>query len=544
MTYQIMYTITGGVTIIMNLTDLLKSVKIDSSYHNQLKIELDKIDIKKIAYHSKEVNADTLFVCIKGHQTDGHNYAKHAVSQGAIVIIVEEFIEDIAVLQLKVPDSREALAIVSSNFFDHPSKSMSIFGVTATNGKTTITYMTEEIFKAYQLKSGLIGTILVKMDKEIEMSRLTTPESYDLQQHFSRMKDRGITHVSMEVSSSALELKRVYTTDFDVVAFMNISPEHIRLHESFDAYFNAKASLIRTASKKSTAILNLDEPLLIPLEKETEAQVVTFGIENKSGTIIVSDIRFLSGFPSFTVTIQKPFNTLSGKTIETTSFDLEMSVLGYHSIYNALTALVTGLVNDLPIEDIQQGIKNFRGVERRFQVLYDKEFKVIDDLLLNQNNIDSCMEAISHLDYNELYLVHAIRGSNGPAHSTETAESLIKWFHKMNIARIILTTAPSHVNKNDEVTEEELAAFLKVMNQNKIEVMYFKELEDSLRYGVEQLNVEDILLISGAHSMDQGARMTLELLKEIHPQVDHEKIDQVLKNKIIGVDSFKTAEKI
>lgn len=528
----------------MNLTDLLKSVKIDSSYPNQLKTEFDKIEIKKIAYHSKEVDSNTLFVCIKGHQTNGHNYAKHAVSQGATVIIVEDFIEDVEVLQLKVSDSREALAILSCNFFDHPSKSMSLFGVTATNGKTTITYMTEEIFKAYQLKSGLIGTILVKMDKEFEMSRLTTPESYDLQQHFARMREREITHVSMEVSSSALELRRVYNTDFDVVAFMNISPEHIRLHESFDAYFDAKASLIRNASRLSTAILNLDEPLLIPLEKETEAQVVTFGIKNKSGTITVSDIHFLSGIPSFTVNIRKPFNTLSGKIIETTSFNLEMSVPGYHSIYNALTALVTGLVNDIPIEDVQRGIKNFQGVERRFQILYDKEFKVIDDLLLNQNNIDSCMETISHLDYHELHLVHAIRGSNGPEHSTEIAESLTKWFHKMKIARIILTTAPSHVNKNDEVTEEELAAFLKVMHQNKIEVAFFKELEDTLLFGVEQLNADDILLISGAHSMDQGARKTLELLKEFYPLVDHEQIDHVLKKKIIGIDSFKAAEKL
>lgn len=544
MIYQMIQTITGGITIIMNLTDLLKLVEIDSIRPNQLKKELDNLTIKKIAYHSKEVVAATLFVCIKGHQTDGHNYARHAVSQGATVIVVEQFIEDLPVIQLKVSDSREALAVLSSNFFDHPSKSMSIFGVTATNGKTTITYMIDEIFKADQLKSGLIGTILVKIDEKIEMSRLTTPESYDLQQHFAKMRDCEITHVSLEVSSSALELKRVYTTDFDVVAFMNISPEHIRLHESFDAYFDFKASLIRNASKKSTAILNIDEPLLIPLEEETEAQVVTFGIENKSGTITVSDIRFSSGTPSFTVTIRKPFNTLSGKRIAATSFALEMSVPGYHSIYNALTALVTGLVNDIPIETIQRGIKNFRGVERRFQLLYDKEFKVIDDLLLNQNNIDSCMETISHLAYNELHLVHAIRGSNGPAHSTEIAESLTEWFHKMKVSKIILTTAPSHAAKNDVVTEEELAAFLEVMKQNNIEVVFFKELEDTLRFGVEQLNADDILLISGAHSMDQGAKKTLELLKEIHPKVDYESIDQVLETKLIGMDSFKVAEKI
>lgn len=528
----------------MNLTDLLTSVEIDSSRPAQLETEKNDIHIEKIAYHSKEVKPQTLFVCIKGHQADGHQYARDAVKKGAEVVIVEQFLEDLDVLQIKVKDSREALAIISSNFFGNPSKSLSIFGITATNGKTTITYMTEEIFKAQQLKSGLIGTILVKMDKEIEMSRLTTPESYDLQQHFAKMRDRQISHVSMEVSSSALELKRVYNTEFDVVAFMNISPEHIRLHESFDAYFNAKAALIREASEQSIAILNIDEPLLLPLEKQTKAQVVTFGVENQSGTITVSDLSFVSGKPKFKVNIMKSFTSLTGKEIDKMSFDLEMSVQGYHSIFNALTAVVTGLVNDIPVDVIQIGIKNFTGVERRFQMLYDKEFKVIDDLLLNQNNIDSCMETISHLDYNNLHLVHAIRGSNGPEHSTEIATSLVEWFDKMKVSKIILTTAPSHVEKKDKVSEEELDAFLKVMKQNNIDITFYEELDETLRFGVEQLKPDDILLISGAHSMDQGARKTLELLKEIHPGVDHEAIDQVLNRKLIGMDPEDVTKKL
>ncbi|WP_208559932.1 Mur ligase family protein [Marinilactibacillus kalidii] len=528
----------------MKLKDLLKSAEIDDSRLDKQEETVDQIMINNIAYHSKKVEPGTLFVCIKGQQTDGHQYAKHATQKGASAIIVEHFIEEIDIPQFKVSDSREALAILSSTFFGEPSKAMSIFGITATNGKTTITYMTEEIFKAYKLKSGLIGTILVKIDNEIEMSRLTTPESYDLQQHFAKMRDHNISHVSMEVSSSALELKRVAGTDFDVVAFMNISPEHIRLHESFDAYFDAKAMLIRNASPRSTAILNIDEPLLVPLENETEAQVVTFGIENQTGTITVSGIEFNQGMPAFTVTIQKPFKTLSGKQIDKMELEIEMSVPGRHSIYNALTALVTGLVNDIPLEDVQQGIKNFRGVERRFQMLYDEEFKVIDDLLLNQNNIDSCMETISHLDYDALHIVHAIRGSNGAEHSTEIAESLAAKFHKMKVEEIILTKATAHVEEKDRVTEEEFEAFLKVMDDQKINVTFFEELEDSLRLGVEQLTPNDILLISGAHSMDQGAKKTLELLKEIHPYVDHESIDNVLGNKLIGMDPFKTADQL
>ncbi|WP_192981472.1 Mur ligase family protein [Marinilactibacillus psychrotolerans] len=520
----------------MELTELLKLVEIDSKRLSKEKKYTEKLNIKKVAYHSKEAGQDTLFVCIKGHLADGHQYAEKAVAKGATVIVVEEFIIVLDVLQIRVKDSREALATISSNFFKHPSKSMRIFGVTATNGKTTITYMTDEIFKAYNLKIGLIGTIITKIDNEIETSVLTTPESYDLQKYFSKMADEEISHVSMEVSSSALEHKRVHRTDFDVVAFTNISPEHIKLHESFEAYFDAKASLIRNASADSFAILNIDEPLLNPLIHQTEAQVVTFGIENDSGTVKITDLDLSSGKPSFIINIMYPINTLDGTQISPDKFKIQLSVPGYHSIYNATTAILTALINNIPLEYVKRGIENFKGVERRFQILYDQEFKLIDDLLLNKNNIDSCMEAIGHLKYENMHLVHAIRGSNGPELSKEIAESIVGWFNKMNIENIILTTSRSHVMKKDQVTEEELNAFLEVMKKNKINVAFFEELDDALQLGVERLNPEDILLISGAHSMDTGARKTLELLKQMYPNVDHEAINNVLSSKIIGMN--------
>ncbi|GEQ35840.1 Mur ligase family protein [Marinilactibacillus psychrotolerans] len=519
----------------MELTELLKSVEIDSKRLAKEKTNTEKLNIKNVAYHSKEVSQDTIFVCIKGHLADGHQYAEKAVAKGAVVIVVERFIKDLDVLQVKVKDSREALATISSNYFKQPSKSMHIFGITATNGKTTITYMTDEIFKAYKLKVGLIGTIITKIDNEIETSVLTTPESYDLQKYFAKMEDEAISHVSMEVSSSALELKRVHKTAFDVVAFTNISPEHIRLHESFEAYFDAKSLLIRNAPKNSFAILNIDEPILNPLVNQTEAQVVTFGIENSSGIVKITDIDLSSGKPSFTVNIMSRLNTLNGTQISPEKFKIQLSVPGYHSIYNATTAILTALINNIPLEYVKKGIENFKGVERRFQILYDQEFKVIDDLLLNKNNIDSCMEAIGHLKYENMHLVHAIRGSNGPELSEEIAESIVGWFNKMNIENIILTTSRSHVMKKDEVTKEELEAFLEVMQKNKIDVAFFEELDDALQLGVERLNPDDILLISGAHSMDTGAKKTLDLLKQMYPNVDHEAIDSVVGSKIIGM---------
>lgn len=519
----------------MNLLHLINSLEIESIRYPEQKVDMNELNIEKIAYHSKEVIPETLFVCIKGQQADGHQFAKKAVEQGAVAVIVEEYVELLDVLQIRVNNTREALASVSSHFFGQPSKDMRIFGVTATNGKTTITYMTDEIFSAYGLKKGLIGTIQVKINDEAEMSFLTTPESYELQKYFAKMRDKEVTHVSMEVSSSALELKRVHETAFDIVAFMNISPEHIQLHESFEAYFNAKASLIREASPSSSALINLDEPLLIPLAEQTEAQVVTFGVENDTGTVTVSDIDLSTGKSAFTMNIVQSIRTLDGKFIEPDSYRIELAVPGFHSIYNAVTAVLTGLINDIPFEVVKQGIENFKGVERRFQILYDNEFKVIDDLLLNKNNIDSCMEALGHLKYNDLHLVHAIRGSNGPALSREISETLVDWFRKVNMNKIILTTSQSNVMKKDAVTEEELNAFLEVMEKAGIEVDFFEELEDALRVGVDRIQEDDLLLISGAHSMDTGANRTLELIMEKYPYVDKEAIYTILNSKLIGM---------
>lgn len=148
----------------MNLLHLINSLEIESIRYPEQKVDMNELNIEKIAYHSKEVIPETLFVCIKGQQADGHQFAKKAVEQGAVAVIVEKYVELLDVLQIRVNNSREALASVSSHFFGQPSKAMRIFGVTATNGKTTITYMADEIFSAYGLKKGLIGTIQVKIN--------------------------------------------------------------------------------------------------------------------------------------------------------------------------------------------------------------------------------------------------------------------------------------------------------------------------------------------------------------------------------------------
>ncbi|EXJ22613.1 UDP-N-acetylmuramoylalanyl-D-glutamate--2,6- diaminopimelate ligase [Alkalibacterium sp. AK22] len=514
----------------MHLSQLLSHIQTVS-----ISSPVDDMTVLNIAYHSKEVNKDTLFVCIKGYQTDGHNYAEDAVSKGAVALVVEKYIAGLDVPQILVSDSRKSLAELSAAFYDYPSQAMRVFGITGTNGKTSITYMADSVFSRHQLKTGVIGTVMVKINDTSRPSILTTPESKDLQKYLHDMEKQGVSHVSMEVSSSALELDRTAETAFDIVAFTNINQDHIQLHGSFEAYYDAKASLIRQASQDSIAILNADEPLLNKLVEESESNVITYGIKEDNVAVKLTDIDMSSGLPAFTVNIRRPLKTLDNHLIEPSAFRVQLSIPGFHSVSNAATAILAGLLNDIPVDTVIEGIEAFKGVERRFHVLYDDEFTIIDDLLLNENNIHSSLSTLKYMTYNRLHLVHAIRGSNGSELNRKNAEAMIYWFNELGIGKITLTTSQSHVKEKDQVSDEELHAFLSVMEKAGIEVELFEELDEALKFGLDQIASNDLLLITGAKGMDHGARTCLNLLKQMKPFVNYAAVDSVLKNKMVGM---------
>lgn len=277
--------------------------------------------INKLAYHSAKVTSGDLFVCIKGYKTDGHLYIDQAIENGAVAVIVEDYQKDIKLPQYRVADSRQALAALADLYYNHPSQDLKMIGITATNGKTTTAFMTNAILEANGLKTGLIGTVMVKYGDYSEPSILTTPESLDLHQHLYNMTKQGISHTVMEVSSSGLELSRVGSVDFDVVTLNNISREHIDLHGSFDDYYNKKASLIRNAKPSAWAILNLDDPMSAQLVEQTRANVLTYGVNNDSGHLSLTRLDLSTGRASFAVEIRKPF-TVGDINYKETEFDV------------------------------------------------------------------------------------------------------------------------------------------------------------------------------------------------------------------------------
>lgn len=496
----------------MQLIELLQAIEVTNSR------EVEPLEIRNVSYHSQKVQEGDLFVCVKGYKTDGHKYLADAVKRGAAAAVVEDFQDHIDIPQYVVKDSRIALARLGAYFYQDPSSKLNMIGITATNGKTTTTYMTNAILENEGRRTGLIGTVIIKNGDESIPAELTTPESLDLQRYLNEMVQNDVTHVTMEVSSAALELHRVEGVNYDIVSLNNMSKEHMEMHGTFERYFEAKSSLIRNASENSFAILNLDDQYSASLVDKTKAKVISFGIDSKDGYVHCKNLDLTTGRGKFTVEILKPFEA-NGISYEPSEFDVELAVPGLHSVYNAMVAIIASLISGVRISTIQETLKEFSGVPRRFEFIYENEIKVVDDHFANPGNINVTLQTLDFMDFEQLQLVYAIRGQRGATINRENAEVIVEWADKLGIKEVIATRSVSHTTSKDEVTDDEVKAFLDVMEKANIKVDLYNELPDAIHEALSKANKGDLVLLAGCQGMDYGAGIALEALNKENAEV-------------------------
>ncbi|PIR15523.1 MAG: UDP-N-acetylmuramoyl-L-alanyl-D-glutamate--2,6-diaminopimelate ligase, partial [Elusimicrobia bacterium CG11_big_fil_rev_8_21_14_0_20_64_6] len=265
------------------------------------------VQIDGLRHDSREVVPGDLFFAMPGAKTDGNRHAKQALDNGAVVIVSElEPPPPPAVMRgtwVQVEDIAESMSAVSDLFYGHPSGSMTMVGVTGTNGKTTTTYLMEAIVSASGGRPAVAGTIENRMNgRRIEKSVNTTHISLALTKLLAKCRDEGATHGLLEVSSHALALNRVEAVDFDAAIFLNLTRDHLDFHKTVDAYFNAKARLIdllaRADNQKSPKIaaLNFDDPRAHLLTKKAVGcEVIKFGLTDAAtdlrGKITKADLN-------------------------------------------------------------------------------------------------------------------------------------------------------------------------------------------------------------------------------------------------------------
>ncbi len=354
-----------------------------------LKVKGDlELEIKGIESNSKQIKKNYIFVAIKGFDTDGHQYISSAIKKGAIAVMVEEgcdlkaldIPEGITIVMAK--NTREALAICSSNFYGNPSRRFKLIGVTGTKGKTTTTFMIKEILEKAGQKVGLIGTIATyRNGKKVKDSDRTTPESIELQKEFAEMVKAGVETVVMEVSSQSLKLHRVDGCEFDIVLFTNFSEDHIspKEHPDMEDYLNSKLKLFEMCK---TGITNADDLYGAKIPKLfKDSNITTYGIDNFAN-LLAKDITITNSYVDFKAKI-----TDRNERVKT-------GIPGRFSVYNSLAAICVAQKFGITPEIVKEALAEVRVPGRSELVDNKKEIPIMIDYAHSPESLQNILQAV------------------------------------------------------------------------------------------------------------------------------------------------------
>lgn len=360
----------------MRLGEILSGCEYELAREEQGKGPLDRV-VSGIAYDSRTVSEDSLFVAIRGEHVDGHDFIHDAIRKGAAVIISEGRdspfkerglgeMDAQSPVFVRVEDSKKALACISHNFYGRPSEDSSVIGVTGTNGKTTTTYLIKSILETWGKKVGLVGTIRYMVGDTAYPAFHTTPESLEFQALLSEMASAGCGYVVAEVSSHALSQKRVDYTRFVVVVFTNLTRDHLDFHRTMEDYYKAKERLFtELLPATGTAVINADDQWGRSLLKHLEGR---FGHHSTGGTpsLITYGIDREAD-----ITGRDMEDSLSGISLTLSYRDKSFSVVsplfGVPNAYNILAAASVGIALGVPVEVIQEGIRKVTHIKGRLE---------------------------------------------------------------------------------------------------------------------------------------------------------------------------------
>jgi len=362
-------------------------------------------EVTGLCYDSRRLKAGDCFVAVAGTHTDGHRYVETALRDGAVAAVVQRRVGT-SWPQVVVPDTRRALALMSSTFYGRPSREMVVIGVTGTDGKTTTTTMIHQMLLSAGRRAGSMSTVDIRFGNAVDPneSRQTTLEALEVQQQLARMRDSGLKYAVIETSSHGLALQRVVGVDYDVAVFTNIAHEHLDFHKTIEAYREAKAQLIDLTAASArkgvekTAVLNRDDPSYAYLVNRPIARRITFGIQ------LDADLK-----------ADRVEATPDGLRVEASTpvgpLALRLKLSGRWNAANALAAAAAGVAVGLTLDEIRQGLESYQGVSGRMErVDLGQPFAVIIDYAHTPQSLEKVLRELRLITRGKLIAVFGSAG--------------------------------------------------------------------------------------------------------------------------------------
>ena len=357
------------------------------------------VEITGITNDSRKVGPGYIFVAIKGHKADGHNFIKKALESGAQAVVSEERLA----LNQKIPhiivrNTRKALSSLSCYFYNNPSQKINVVGVTGTNGKTTTTFLTKSIIEKAGYKVGLIGTINYQIGEKIIPAQETTPESVELQRLVAEMVAAKMKFAVMEVSSHSAVQYRIEDISFKTAVFTNISAEHMDYHKTITNYLDAKIGLFKNLTRDSFAILNADDEFSKYFADKTSAKILWYGIKNNA------DIK--AG-----ICRESTSNTMIKLRYSGMEIDVKIPFMGLHNVYNSLASVASAISLGFELDVIKAGIEDAPVVPGRLETVPCKRgFKVVVDYAHTPHALETVLHSLKNLVKGRILLVFGCGG--------------------------------------------------------------------------------------------------------------------------------------
>ena len=370
--------------------------------------------IRRVQHDSRRVEPGDLFVCIPGERADGHDFAARAVEQGAVALIVSrDRIEQLAALGVPavgVTDPRVTMASVAAAHEGYPGRTLTVVGITGTDGKSTTAFLTLAALEAAGLTCGLLSTIETRIAGEpVPLDiRLTTQEAPTVQRLLGDMVEAGCTHAIVEATSHGLAMHRLDECTFDVGVFTNLSPDHLDFHGTFEEYRKAKGLLFETlndqphGAPQRTAVLNADDPSWHYFADRTRARVVTYGIDNEDADVRTDELMEWSDGSTFTLTAGDD------------SIEASVRLPGRFNVANATAAITAGAALGLDIESLAAGVAACRGVPGRMERITGAPFDLIVDYAHTPEAMRLVLETLRLVVTGRLIVVFGCAGERSP----------------------------------------------------------------------------------------------------------------------------------
>jgi UDP-N-acetylmuramoyl-L-alanyl-D-glutamate--2,6-diaminopimelate ligase len=457
------------------LTKAIKDVLQGISYLSSRNIP-DTIDF--ISFDSRKIKQGSLFFAIKGENSDGHKYIPEAIKKGATAVVVEKYIQNLEVPQIKVNNTKLALSIAAANFYNNPSEKLKVTGITGTNGKTTVVHLLNAIFKNAGIHRGTIGTLGYTVEDEHYPTNLTTPDSITLQQILNKMVENSISHIAMEVSSHSLDLKRVEGIKFIGGVFTNLTQDHLDYHKTMDNYADAKSKLFEKVPQNGFLVCNIDDPYSYKFIQAAKAPISTISISNENAYF-----KWKKG-GSLSPRIEGIVNSPIG--------DIEIScpLKGEYNLMNILSAIAVSVNLGIKPKTITKALQNVSFVPGRLQEISRPGFpQIFIDYAHTPDAIENVLKTLKDIlpDGSRLIALFGCGGDRDRNKRPKMAKA-VELF--TDIA--VLTSDNPRYEDPIKIIEETEKGFSNKMNYKKI-----PDRKEAILWALDNASPKDIVVLLG-----------------------------------------------